>query len=224
MARSRLRIPSSQLEGLAALVKLSPSEREALVRSLAASSASLNLDEYGRNLASSTSLDAETARGILELLVSLHATKEDFGMETAEFVQQIRPAIESLRREDLIPVDWPEFERFITLSGESGLALTAKALFISTEYQNLYCSARILTDQRPVFGANVEESPSAMITIHNLKLTYHEGSVSTRDFFLALDRSDIDELIILLERAKKKEESLNRLSREKGLRVLEVER
>jgi hypothetical protein len=232
MVQAKLRIPPSQLSPLAALLGLSSQDRAALLRGIVEAPPRVDLLAYANNLAAGTSMDANTVRGILDLLVDLHSVMDDLAIDVPEVVSQLRLAVEQLPKEELedlsvkglTPRDWSDCERFISavFSADAGLTLTAKAYSVSWEYENRYCTARILTDLRPVFGPNAEDAPSALITVHTLRLTYHQGA-ETKEVYVALDRDDIDQLSVLLERAKKKEESLKKLSRQKDIALLEVE-
>jgi hypothetical protein len=225
MARSRLRIPPSQVAGLAALIGLTEVQREELLRSLQSTNPTIDLEDLSRTLSTSTSLDFDSMSAIVDALVSLHGVRENFGLDVAELVSRLQLAIEESHNDALQPKgDWSEFQQFLSklLSGDGGLTLTAKALYIAREHQNLFCTARVLTDLRPVFGEHIEEAPAALVPVHTLRITYHEGAGPTKDFFVALDRADLMELSALLERAIKKEQSLKKLTEEKGVTLLEV--
>jgi hypothetical protein len=221
--RQRLRIPAWQIPALTVLVGLTPEQRIELLRAVSTAPPAVDIDDFGDRLAGSTSIDADSLSKILDFLVSLHSVRESFSAPTAEFVGALRQAIESLRIDALIPSDWASFEKSVVdlLSVEGGLTLTAKAISVSQEYQNLFCTARMLTDLRPIFGLNVQQEPSALVPVHTLKVTYHEGT-ATKDFFVSLDQANINDLIAILQRALTKEESLRKLTKEKGITLLEV--
>lgn len=109
------------------------------------------------------------------------------------------------------------------LSFEKVLGVTAKALDVLSEQERFFCQARILTDIRPVFPLRSEESPAGFVLIHTLRITYHQaGGADHKDFHLALDGAGLEELEGVLERAKRKEETLRGLLKGKGLLAFEV--
>jgi hypothetical protein len=100
--------------------------------------------------------------------------------------------------------------RLDAVMGTRAIAVVAKARRVLTEHEHYLCYARIMTDIRPVFAADVSEKPSAAIVVHSLKIAYHEGS-DTKEFFVAINRDGVDNLIELLTRAKEKGETLNKV-------------
>jgi hypothetical protein len=86
-------------------------------------------------------------------------------------------------------------------------SIGAKALVLSREQERTFCRARIITDIRPVFGADVTQQPKAAVLIHTFRISYHEGNL-LRDFYVLLDSEDIEALRELLDRADAKAKSL----------------
>jgi hypothetical protein len=163
----------------------------AAVRSVA----SLNVAEFGQ---------------IAESLAGLYTARSMRDVPIAEFVEDVCDAMESVPQEELRlpPAEREPFkEKLRTLLSSDFFAIVAKAYDLATE-ERTFCSARILTDLRPVFGARVEDGPQAMVVLHTLKLTYHEGSQKHQDFFLSLDASDLKALRKVLDRAEAKADTL----------------
>jgi hypothetical protein len=112
-------------------------------------------------------------------------------------------------------------ERLSKLLVLPSVSLPAKGRALLIEHANYMCSARVFTDIRPVFGADVKQSPATAVIVHTLKLTYHQGEANTRNFFIMLDSHDLDEVSALIERARAKENSLKALLASTGLEPLE---
>ena len=70
------------------------------------------------------------------------------------------------------------------------MGLDSKADDLRTEDERVFCTAKILTDLRPVFGSHVEDGPHGMIVVHLLKIGYHSGSEKLHEFFVSLDSGD----------------------------------
>jgi hypothetical protein len=221
----KLRIPEQQAPSLAEFLRLSPSDLAALLQSIRDEQPSLALSELTDAIAARLSLDRKRVDDIVVLLTSLEMVKEGRGLPVREFVAELRAAMEASGRDDLQPADWGTFQKAIeeALSDEGALAISTKALGVMSEHARTYCEGRVLTDLRPVFRSNVDQEPIAFIPVHTLKIAYHENAGKHREFFVAMDRSDVKKLAALLERALKKEESLKTLAAEKGLKVLEVD-
>ncbi|MCL5097631.1 MAG: hypothetical protein M1608_08905 [Candidatus Omnitrophica bacterium] len=106
----------------------------------------------------------------------------------------------------------------ILLSFEKSLGVTSKTFDVMTERERILCESRILTDIRPVFG-KPSDRPTAAIIVHNLKIIYHQDG-EHHEFYVALDGEDIRTLKGVLERAEKKEQSLQSLMGETGVSCL----
>ena len=89
------------------------------------------------------------------------------------------------------------------------LVSPAKAVLLQLEYERRYHEARILTDARPVFGADPSHPPKAAILTHNLRLAYHDSSNEIQEFYIAMDSIDLSEFIQVLMRAQEKERTLS---------------
>ena len=100
------------------------------------------------------------------------------------------------------------------------LLISAKASGIMLSHENIFCTARIITDVRPVFGSDPNVSPTAAVMVHMLNLSYHhEGQV--KELYIAMDTVDIETLRAALDRADLKSQSLKSLIKRAGLTHLD---
>jgi len=88
------------------------------------------------------------------------------------------------------------------------LSIAAKATALQLEHANLFCSARVLTDARPVYGKEVSDPPVAMIITHELKIGYHEADGRLGEIYIGLGSQDLRSLMYHLGRAETKAKSL----------------
>ena len=102
-------------------------------------------------------------------------------------------------------------ERIQQLVTIRDLRVAAKALDVSTEYEHVFSSARVLTDVRPVFPDDDTAAPAAAVIVNNLKLDYYGPDGSLREFHVALDRADVISLRDVLDRALLKTASVRKL-------------
>jgi hypothetical protein len=224
-ASTKLRVPDRYAPSLAKFVLLSPQEIAALLKAIREDKPSLDIP--GLIDAIAGRLDMERARvdEIVNLLISLQGARESLGLPVNEFVAEIRSSLEASNREELqdLTPDWEKFQEEISaaLAEDTALALSAKALDVMTDHAKRYCTVRILTDLRPVFRSEVDGEEPMFVIVHTLKVVYHETGKHA-ELFVALDRSDLEQLQGAVERALKKEESLKSLALSKGMRTLEV--
>jgi len=196
---AELSIPKSNRLGLAILREMPDDVLKALLIAIEKSPSSVPV------IPDVSSQDAEQVKDALDTMYAIRAYNE---VSLEEFISDV---CEALRENDeLKPQEEPQFrERLTKLLDIEALSIAAKALALQTEHEHLFCSARILTDARPVYGKSVSESPAAMIITHMLKLSYHEGGAGRlNEFYIGLGSNDIAELRSVLDRADEKEKSL----------------
>jgi hypothetical protein len=112
-------------------------------------------------------------------------------------------------------------ERLATILDLEALTIRAKALTLYGEQANVFCSTRILTDLRPVFGTNVSDPPPACIIAHTLRFDYHGAQGRMEEFWLALASEDLVELRIAIDRAETKAKSLRGVLEKANLKFLD---
>jgi|SRR6516225_769391 len=83
------------------------------------------------------------------------------------------------------------------------LDLIARAHNVLIEHLGTFTAARIVSDVRPVFGDDVSIGPLGAVFVHMLSIA-HRSAGRRENFVVALDESDVDQLIEVLQRAKSK--------------------
>jgi hypothetical protein len=147
------------------------------------------------------------AEQIMDSLKSMYRVREYVEVQLVDFVSDICEALlecEILKEGDELKM----VTRLTNLLKIESLATEAKATLLRFEHERRLCTARILTDARPVFGADVTALPVAVIIGHMLKISYHEGGEDLKDIYVALRSRDLVELREQIDRAEKKEKSL----------------
>lgn len=219
----KLTIPDPYTASLAEFLRLAPQELAAFLGALREEKPTLEASALARSLEARLSLGGTKVQDIVRLLASLYIARDPIEEEVGEFVAALRTAAESSGKEELQTADWESYQSAIieALSSDTALAVAAKAAGVMSDHARVFCHARILTDLRPIFESDVEQAPAALVTIHTLKIVYHEEGVH-REFFVAMDGRDAGQLSALLDRAFKKENSLKALSAAKGITFLEA--
>ncbi len=139
---------------------------------------------------------------INEIAESLREQNEDESERSEEFIGRFK-------------------ERLNDLLGIDRAKLIVKSNDILRENARTYGTARILSDIRPVFGENIDQPPQSAVIVHMLKISYFKDQ-EQREFVVALDTKDIQQLIDTLERAKKKTETLNSLASLANMTPIEI--
>jgi hypothetical protein len=216
-----INIPKRQYPVLKRLSELKEPEFSALLNGLNQIEASLVPDEFASHLAETVKIiSPEDAKGFVSLLCGLYPAKENNNKTAAQIASDIK---ETLVDEKPL-VFSPEIAANLKdrleklLSIDKAIAITAKAHDVVTEHQKVFCGARIFSDIRPVFSASAD-SVSAAVVVHSLNISYHEGG-DHKDFFVALDNSEIEELKMVIERAEKKSRALHSIIKKTGVKYL----
>lgn len=153
-------------------------------------------------------ISLDDAKAINDAVVSLVLAKAT--VEDDDFIAQLLEAItEEPEISDLfsrVGIDTIQ-SRLKSLFSAGHVALAAKAASLMYEYDNVYTSAKILSDVRPIFNGDLSSIDAGLI-IHTLRIHYHTDQATHKDFYVAMDNQDLDQLIDVLTRAKLKAEKL----------------
>lgn len=170
---------------------------------------------------------AEELKPVVQMIVDLEMTRAEELIAPQEFAEAI---VEVCRRDaDLKDVlagrgeaAWESITSILgdMFSNPETLGIVSKGSDIVYQNERNYYRARILTDLRPVFGDSPDAPPKAFVAQHTLKIGYSIRG-DFRNFFIALDSSDLDKLKEVVDRALKKDRSLREFMASKAMRVFE---
>lgn len=193
-----LSIPKTDQLGLAILRDLSDDVFQSVLAEIERSPSSIPVVD---------GLSAATAEQLMDAVNSMYRVRAYADVPLEEFASDV---CESLTEYNLLTLDQgPRLrERLISVLGSNALNIAAKAVVLLGEHERLFCSARIVTDARPIYGKKVSEPPDAMIITHILKIDYHAVGGSLAEFYIGLGTNDIKELRGVLDRAEEKAGSL----------------
>lgn len=204
-------IPEPYRVGIAKLLKLEDGAMRELSAALREASPTLNLHRLTTAMSAKIrSIDTSDLDPILDAVISLSFVAATAEVQIPEFVEDVCNAVNEsgIAKPRLSDNDCVAFKRHLSdLLTADVFSIGAKARALMQEHERTFCRARILTDIRPVFGPEVRESPKAVVVVHTLRISYHEG-LELKDFYVALDSDDIETLRELLDRANSKAKSL----------------
>jgi hypothetical protein len=224
MARIVLEIPKQARKGLALLIKSDDREVGAFFDALENAKPHLKMQEFVAQVAEESGQPYESVREMIGAIEGLYLFMER-DEATVESVADAAASAVIATGDPSLKMEEPVLARFRNrlrqaLSYPETVGVMAKALDVVSEQGRTYCNARVLTDIRPVFPVHCEDAPSAYAIVHSLKIRFHEAN-DHADFFVVLDAEDVQELIGMLERAQRKENTLRNLLNRQGLSVLE---
>ncbi len=165
------------------------------------------LERSPRGASSVQGLTPDEAEAIQEVVIELYRVREFLDMEVPEFTSGIAA---SLQEVGAFPdTELPPFEqRLAKLLTIESVSLASKAASLKAEYERRFCSARMLTDARPIYGVDPSKPPAAGMIMHTLRISYHDDTSAIREFYVALDNDDVATLRTILDRADVKAKSL----------------
>jgi hypothetical protein len=222
----QIAIPKQYRGSLVRLVMLSPQHLARFVDSLKRAKPEGSLYGLADRLSDQIpEMDSDEIYGILSMLASLYRYRESFGTSVKDLVDGfIATAKEETKGTGIAPVFWAKLREFLReiFRLEGSLGITAKATEIAHEHERIFCpaSTRILTDVRPIFLSSPSNTPAAAIIQHNLKIAYHSEQGKTSEFFVTLSEDGIDALMYLLIRSKRKAESVRKLLKSSGIKLM----
>ena len=210
-----LMIPDGYKQSLKDLLSLSPEVRQGFLEAIKASKPTFMLPHLGRLVGQSAGIPVPDAIGYLSLLGSLFLYGEAQGLQPRAIAVAVSRAIDA----DAIK-DWSddsEREQFVEFLTEAldlrpEIGVSAKALDVLVQDPHPLASARIISELRPVF---LEESGGVTIAagmiVHSLKLSSFRSDGAQDDYYVSMDCRDLRELQQVIDRAIRKEESLQRM-------------
>lgn len=102
------------------------------------------------------------------------------------------------------------------------LDLFARAVSIHAEDRNVYCSARTLSDLRPIFSRGDNPKPEGAIIRHTLTFDVHiDGRLES--IAISADENALTQLASAIERALQKGEALRSIAASSDLCVVDLE-
>jgi hypothetical protein len=223
-----LQLRQAHAKGLNDLWRLNDTQVVNLVSALAAADLVWRASELAEKIAPKVAdVPPATIDGVVDALTGLSSvitSVDDLPMEV--FVEDVAAALSDAAPPHSLTLTTDERQKFKTrltsLLDIQTIRVAAKARTVFIEHEHYLCYARIMTDIRPVFDIDVADDPMAAMIVHTLKLAYHEGD-DVKEFFVALDPSSLERLSELIERARAKQASLERLLHKADLHYITPE-
>ncbi len=214
-------------DGIKLLLNMNDERGQPFIKALSESKPTL----YIENLIESVSKKLENVvtpsdvKDMMEGLLALYGVRDSSDIETSKFIEYLEIAITesgnfSNISKDELQVSKPLIAKLLDL--DEPLSVASKAFNILLEHERVFLGSKILTDIRPIFNNRKIESPFGAVIVHMLKIGYREGSES-KEFFVALDTSDINKLEEVLKRAKDKEKAIQPLLKRADVAYLDIE-
>lgn len=205
----RLKIPQDYRDGFEKLITASDAQVESLHTALQSAPPSIQFEDLIKYVCSAASgIDSSDAELAVRTLVSLYALKGSTGADIPQLVDDVYQAA-SEEFGDMAVDAGQRFkgrlQRLLSIGG--ALDTVSKAARVLYDHERVFTGARVLTDVRAVFGADVEKDPVGTVIVEMLRIQYQEHG-EEKNFYVAMDPSDLSEFRETLDRADKKTQTL----------------
>jgi hypothetical protein len=147
---------------------------------------------------------------IKEAVLELHRVRDFFATDIPDFANGIARGLQRTTKfpETEIPAFRSRLEMLLTIRA---LSIAAKAETLKQEYERRFCTARILTDARPIYVDSPTLRPDAIMITHTARITFHDDTGEMREIYITMDDDDLVTMRDLIERAQEKAQSLQSL-------------
>jgi len=205
---SKIRIPEKYRQGVLAIGTLSDSATAELFSILESVPLSIQQqDAVMQALNNTTQISSEDAREIVSVLFSIYSALAYSCKSINAFVDELIESVNEWQDEGgaspTTEVKKLLRENLTKLLSVPSISVVSKAAGLLFDCDNILKHARVLTDVRPVFGYGDDDSILASVIVQTLKLEYVKDD-EEKEFFVNLDEQDVDNLISILQRAKRK--------------------
>jgi len=135
------------------------------------------------------------------------------------FASELVVAMRETRSDDLaLPEDEALrfVERTVRLRAFESLNSASRAAQLASDYPQLLCTATVVTDLRPVFGADLTQRPVGAVVTHTLRLELHKPG-DHEVLHITLDSRAIAKLKEVLDKAEAEPRTVRSLLMETGI-------
>lgn len=218
-------VPDAYQSGIISLLYLSEEQFQHLVTALKNAKPSLTASGLVSQLNSvALTIKLRDIREIVEALVCMFPLYSTSDVSAYEFSERISAGVNEFTDIDEVLISLEEKDiltnRLAQLfSIDKSIGITSKANEVLVDNNHTYCHSRILTDIRPIFPNDLEITPSEVVIVHNLKISFMEDG-QKREFFAAMNPTNLKELKVAIERAELKVKSIQKVMEKAGVQYL----
>ena len=162
-------------------------------------------------------IDSSDVKKILEALISIHTVLSDPDLDISknDFINDICDALQETAEKEVVLSDEEKSrfkERLKKLLDIEALKIQSKVLDLQASNERSFCSLKIITDIRPVFGLEIKGGIKESIIQHTMQISYHENEArgEHKTFYLVIDKNGLKSIRDALDRAEEKQSILEK--------------
>lgn len=217
-----LDIPSDDVGSIATICELPDSLMDMFVTALEGARPLANPKAMAGYIAPRVpSIPVERLASVLETIYTLCQIRELSDVSHDRFMTDLMEGIQRNSRLQIAAEDLPRLRTILErLLNVDAIQIIAKAARLQRDGERLYCSSKVLSDIRPVFGKDPSSRPVGAVLAHTLRIGYHEGR-DHKEFHVVLDSSDLAALVETACRAQDKDSALREFLKSSQLDILD---
>lgn len=220
-----IRVPDVGVRGMIELSTWTGEQFSALVNAIEASPVEVPMQPVLIQAAKKLSnASTDGAVAFASMMQAVTSTRKSFPGSDREYLEELLESASLPERGENRPSQAQIKilrDRLSQLLDLSKLAISSKATELLFEREKIATDFLMITDVRPVFNASGKISLNSMLVLHSLKIDYISDGDS-KEFFLAIDETDLNKLIDLAQRAIDKGKSLTERFNACGLDVIQI--
>lgn len=204
-------IPEEFIEGFENIISLTDEDLNALTTMLDNLSISdqfdVVLDKSKNNF---RTVSPNQLKTILRTLISIVTIFDKSENNIEEFTSEFSKSF-LFSKKEATQIDSNNLKKklSIILKSFKNLTATVKGQDLLTENQNNFRESRIISDVRMLFSGDMHAKEKNAVIVHNLKIQYlHNRKI--KDFFVALDLSDLKKFKATVDRAIEKDAAIKK--------------
>ncbi|MBX9670699.1 MAG: hypothetical protein K2X93_24070 [Candidatus Obscuribacterales bacterium] len=223
----KIRIPKQFADGGLILLKADESLFRAVMDAIRSPAASGDLGRFAASIIRDRSADLPHISKVIDFFLFIEYQRQDLlshvNLSVTDFASALADNIEEKSKGSYSIEQSKRFREALTefFSAKSSLGLSAKANLLLTNNERNFLRVRIISDLRPIFDEDTVNEPIASVISHTLKIEYSEAG-ARKEFFVALDTSELTELKQAIERAELKTSELRKILKKAEIACVEV--
>lgn len=210
-----LRVPEQHIENVRKLLDIPDDKVQEFLDALAQAGPLFNVYDLATEVSKRTGLSEHLTQGVMQVINGLYIASERQAIPINTLVDS---AMLAIRTALALPPDSAEaklalLSNFLktALSLDNTVGTASKAGRVLTAHERIFVDARVLTDIRPIFHADLSDKPTAAVLIHMLCITERDNFQNKNAVYVALDANDLRSLRGMIDRAIKKEDTIKTL-------------
>lgn len=218
-----LEMPEAAVQGVEFLSRVSPEQFEMVMSGIAKAAPDLSRRKFINQVIAISGCREEVASNVVALATGMFSGCYALSLSKERFFTRFVNTLKKFHAEKFAA---PVLDETITRLQrlwelDNPLGIVGKAQMLMAEHQNLFVTARLISDLRPIFTSEADQVPSTCMLVHKLHISHYDQGEDDSDTFFVLDSDDLRELKKIIDRALRKEKLLTDFAKRSNIALLD---